>query len=95
MPLYKIKLDKDTVARLDIVETYQGISSLKPEIQNWLNENVGRQVDIDTMVKASLMPEKKYRLWNFTHSRNISDSSSFIFRFTNADDLMLFKLRWH
>lgn len=92
MPIYKIKLDNDTITRLEIVDRYHGITTLNPEIKDWLNETVGRQVDIDTMVKASLVPDKNYRLWNFGSSAN---SGSYIFRFTNPDDLMMFKLRWH
>ena len=95
MPIYKIKLDPETVRRLDIIEMYQGARGLTPEIKDWLNTTIGREVDIDTMVQASLKPERNYRLWNFTRSRDIQEDGSYIFRFLHPDDLMLFKLRWH
>lgn len=93
MAIHKIKLDDETISRLEILDRYQGTTSLNSEIKSWLNENVGRHVDIDTLVKASLIPEKDYRLWNF--SRSATSDKSYIFRFTNPDDLMMFKLRWH
>ena len=60
MTIYKIRFDKETADRLEICSYPTRIPSLNTEIKKWLNENVGNELDIYTLAKASLYPDRNY-----------------------------------